>query len=93
MFKSQIKSIIVAGAVVMGAISATNGTANAEVRGSIHFGGPGISIGFGNHGYYDYRGWDRPRFRGNRCSPPRQSAKPVVRACVVPVSFVSAIAE
>ena len=75
MFKSQIKSILVAGTVVMGALSATSGTANAEISGSIHFGGPGISIGFGDHGhyghghgYYDDR-WDRPRYRYNRCSP------------------------
>ncbi len=52
----------------MGALSATSGTANAEVRGSIHFGGPGISIGFGDHGYNDYRDWDRPRYRRNRCN-------------------------
>jgi len=69
MFKSQIKSFIVAGTVVMGALSATSGTANAEVRGSIQIGGPGFSIGFGGHGYHDYRDWDRPRYRRNRCSP------------------------
>ncbi len=76
MFNSQIKSLIVAGTVAMGAIVATSGTASAEVRGGIYFGGPGFSIGFGDRGYrhhgrydrYDrHDHWERPRHRS--CSP------------------------
>ena len=66
MFKSQIKSVIIAGAVAMGAFAASSSAANADVRGGIYFGGPGFSIGFGNHGFRD---WDRPRYRVNRCNP------------------------
>lgn len=69
MFKSQIKSVLIAGAVALGTFTASSTAANADVRGSIHIGGPGFSIGFGNHGYHRYRDWDRPRYRVKRCSP------------------------
>ena len=69
MFKSQIKSVIIAGALAMGAFAASSSAANADVRGGIYFGGPNFSIGFGNHGHYGFRDWDRPRYRVNRCNP------------------------
>ncbi|MEP1209333.1 MAG: hypothetical protein ABJM29_05450 [Rhizobiaceae bacterium] len=69
MFTSQIKSVIVAGTIALGALSATSGAANAEVRGGIYIGGPGVSIGFGHGGYDHHDRWDRPRYHRNRCSP------------------------
>ena len=70
MFTSKIKSIILAGALAMGALSATSGTASAEVYGGISFDGPGFSIGISNGGYNNnHRDWRRPHSRSNRCRP------------------------
>lgn len=67
MFTSKLKSIIIAGAVSLGALSTMGSSANAEVRGGIYFSGPGISIGFGDR-HYGRRHWDAPRHY-NRCRP------------------------
>ena len=69
MFKSQIKSFLIAGTVALGALSATAGTASADHRIGFEIGGPGFSFSFGDRGYRGFRDWDRPRYHRKRCSP------------------------
>ena len=72
MFSTQIKSILIATTLALGALSATSGTASAEVRGGIYIGGPNFSVGISSGGYghryggYRDRRWDLPL---NRCNP------------------------
>ncbi len=75
MFTSTFKNAIIAGAIALGTLAAASGSANAGARGSIIIDAPGISIGFGDHGYRDrrYRGdrhWHdrRERSRSRRCT-------------------------
>ena len=87
MFKSQIKSILIAGTVAFGTLSATSGAANADIRGGIHIGGPCFSIGFDDHGYRGFRDWDRPRYHRKRCNP----RKVVSKACSKGLSRAHAV--
>jgi len=77
---SKFKKIIAAATIALGtfgAVAATSTAAQADVRGGIHFSGPGFSVGFGDFGYdrgprYRYRDYryDRgPRYGRHFCRP------------------------
>ena len=72
MFTTKITSAIVAGTLALGVFAASSNTASAHDSGSIYFGGPNFSIGFSKNGHghrhVHHRDWDRPHFRGKRCT-------------------------
>lgn len=77
MFNSSIKSVLIAGALALGTLSAASTSASAEIRGGIYIGGPGISIDIG-HGWDRGRHWDRwdrPRHRTCRAGRALRKAR------------------